>query len=308
MFTSELAVNEFALLHKTGIRPLTQVMGSSIFQRGYANLPKYAWTKGTARRSQQYINYSQASTFTRELTSVSHAFNASRARALSRLRQEAELAGADAVVGVHIRAASHGWAADGTIEYTAIGTAVRLPDHLRTGETVITDLSGQEFWQLTQAGYRPVGVVADTTVVYVAAGPSQSWLSSYSNRSGAGRDNRELRDFSKGFYDAREIAMRHVSDQAKKLNADGIVGVQFVDHVREREYHDTYENPHYDLIVHIDILATAIAHDMPAASAQPRRNPIISFMTPPLRKTEPPAVVAAPPLPSPELVLPLLPL
>ena len=35
LFTSDLSVNGFALCHQLGLRPLSQVMGSSIYQVGY---------------------------------------------------------------------------------------------------------------------------------------------------------------------------------------------------------------------------------------------------------------------------------
>src|SRR5579864_8621071 len=34
-FTSDLSVADFALCHQSGLRPLSQVMGSSIYQVGY---------------------------------------------------------------------------------------------------------------------------------------------------------------------------------------------------------------------------------------------------------------------------------
>ena len=34
-FTSDLSINGFALCHQLGLTPLSQVMGSSIYQMGY---------------------------------------------------------------------------------------------------------------------------------------------------------------------------------------------------------------------------------------------------------------------------------
>src|SRR5699024_9322855 len=115
-----------------------------------------------------------------------------------------------------------------------------------TERPVITDLSGQAYWQLAQAGYRPVGVVGITTVMYVAS----SWSDGQVLRSGnslfsmAGRANQELRDFTRGFYEAREVAMSHLNVQAGRLGANGIVGVQIDEHTREREYEDANDNRH----------------------------------------------------------------
>ncbi len=74
-----------------------------------------------------------------------------------------------------------------------------------TAATVLSDLSGQEFVQLCEAGMRPVGIAAHTSIHYVPASgqtqmaQSQGWGSSWVNQ--------ELVDFSQGVYEAREKAM-----------------------------------------------------------------------------------------------------
>ena len=138
-FASDLSVSEFALLHSLGIVPVTLVMGSSIYQVGW-----------------QGVYYSVPT----EIQSLSHAYNESRRLALGRLLEETQTAGADAVVGVRIEQGSHDWSA-GSVEFVAVGTAVRLPEALRRpGGPVLTDLDGQQFWQLCAAGIRPVGIAA----------------------------------------------------------------------------------------------------------------------------------------------------
>lgn len=253
LFTSDLSVNEFALLEREGIRPLTQVMGSSIFKHGWQNLP---YGPGSNWGGSSY-GYGARTT---ELTSISGAFNGARERALARLREEAALVGADAVVGVRIDDGEHEWAGDGTVEFTAFGTAVRLPEALRTGEPVITDLSAQQYWQLARAGYRPVGVVGISTVMYVGSGWRQNQVAAYGNRwfNLQGRKNQELPDFTRGFYEARETALGHLNRQASKLGAHGIVGVTFDEHIREREFEDASDQRRKDLIVYIHLLGTAI--------------------------------------------------
>src|SRR5450755_446747 len=147
-FASDLSVAEYALLHNLGIVPITLVMGSSIYQVGWQGA------------------YYTAPT---EINSLSNAYNESRRLALGRLLEETQLAGADAVVGVRIEQGRHDWAS-GSVEFVAVGTAVRLPEALRApGGPVLTDLDGQQFWQLCAAGIRPVGIAAHTSVHYVPA-------------------------------------------------------------------------------------------------------------------------------------------
>ena len=104
-----------------------------------------------------------------EIQSLSHAYDESRRLALGRLLEETQLAGADAVVGVRIEQGSYDWSA-GSVEFVAVGTAVRLPEALRGLDgPVLTDLDGQQFWRLCTAGIRPVGIAAHTSVHYVPA-------------------------------------------------------------------------------------------------------------------------------------------
>jgi uncharacterized protein YbjQ (UPF0145 family) len=249
-FTSDLTVSEFALLHAEGIRPLRQVMGSSIFQRGWQGLPAGVGSGWGGRSGRMW---------TSELTQVSGAYNASREHALSRLRQEAVQAGADAVVGVLVRTGRDPFGEVGTVEFTAIGTAVRLPPALRTPEPVITDLSGPDYVKLAAAGYRPVGVVGVTTVVYVASSARQAWVLASGNSifSVAGQANQELTDFTEGFYQAREIALGHLNRQASGLGAHGIVGVSIRQEMAPYEY-DAGGRQQRDLIVTLHLLGTAI--------------------------------------------------
>ena len=77
-FTSDLSVNGFALCAKLGLKPLSQVMGSSIYQVGYQGA---AWPT------------MMGGSFLSELTTLSEAWNEVRRRALNRLELEARHAG-----------------------------------------------------------------------------------------------------------------------------------------------------------------------------------------------------------------------
>ncbi len=104
--------------------------------------------------------------------------------------------------------------------------------------------------------------------MYVAAGYRESRIAASGNSflSAGGRVNQELRDFTRGFYEAREVAMLALSRQAAALGADGIVGVTIGEDLREREYEDAGKNQRKDLIVHIHVLGTAIREAAPTAT------------------------------------------
>ena len=252
LFTSDLSVQEFSLLAGMGVQPLTQVMGSSIYNVGW-----------------QPVYYNVPT----EVTVLSGAFNTCRSLAFKRLIEEAQLAAADAVVGVRIVQGAHDWAAH-SIEFVVIGTAVRLAPHMRhpDGGTVLTDLTGQEFVQLCKAGVRPVGIAAHTSVQYVPA----SWQTVRATSAGWGGAswyNQELRDFTQGVYDAREKAVGTVVYQAEQLGADGIVGVQIDEHARTHSDRRNMVDCE-DLEVTFHVMGTAIREEPALADHSAKTNPI----------------------------------
>src|ERR1700690_1654353 len=128
-FTSDLSVDGFALCHRLGLKPLSQVMGSSIYQLGYQG----AWGAGYGE------------TILIELDTLSQALNEVRGRALARRGEEARHVGADAVVGVQTRS-GESQLDTGTLalEHVVVGTAVRR-DGRRVERPVLTELSVAEY-------------------------------------------------------------------------------------------------------------------------------------------------------------------
>ncbi len=125
LFTSDLTVNGWALAHQLGLRPLSQVMGSSIYQMGYQS----SW-------GQLEGGYDPTGANMFELTTLSQALNEVRTRALGRLAQEAMHVGADAVVEVDTRAGESSLETGTTsLEHTVFGTAVRREAGLANADT-----------------------------------------------------------------------------------------------------------------------------------------------------------------------------
>lgn len=200
-FTSDLSVNEFLLVKEVGFHPLGLVMGSSIYHIGWQPV------RGVSE----------------ELTNLTQALYHAREHAMVRMEEEADALGADGIVAVHLTVNVHAWGSN-VIEFLAIGTAVkheaghnwRAPN----GKPFTSDLSGQDFWTLLHAGYRPVGLVLGNCVYYVAPQPqAQQGYAAY------GGQNMELQGPTQAFYDARELAMERMQAEAEALSAEGIVGV-----------------------------------------------------------------------------------
>jgi uncharacterized protein YbjQ (UPF0145 family) len=204
LFTSDLSVNEFLLVEEAGFTPLGLVMGSSIYQIG---LQTRRWSSST------------------ELDKLTQAMYTARELAMSRMEEEADVLGADGVVGVRLDVNYYEWGKS-TAEFIAIGTAVKARDggswRNVEGKPFTSDLSGQDFWTLLQTGFAPLGLVLGTCVYHVAHRSLGSALGS------AGRAT-ELPTFTQALYDARERAMTRMEDEAQRLQAEGIVGVQLVE-------------------------------------------------------------------------------
>ena len=202
LFTSDLSVNEFLLVKEAGFDPLGLVVGCSIYHTGY-----------------QLVDWTQ----NQEMTVVSQAMYHARELAMSRMEEEAETLGADGIVAVRLTAKHTEWGRH-LIEFVAIGTAVYANDRQLSYRTIYdkpftSDLSGQDFWTLLKSGYRPVGMVMGNCVYHIA---HQSLFQSLQNFP----KNIEMLDFTQALYDARELAMERIQEEALHLQAEGIVGVQ----------------------------------------------------------------------------------
>jgi len=245
-FTSALSVGDFALAVQDKVRPICQVMGSSVYKVGWQNYPwSGSWGGGSLT----------------ELRQLTDAWNHARALALGRLEQEAQLAGCHAVVDVTFAGNRHEFLGD-EIEIVVNGTAV----HLREGgeRPVLTDLSLPDYTLLRRAGYAPVGVVTSSSVFYVVPGWSTRQATNWSFTP-----NQELRDFTQGVYAAREMALSRATAQAQRLGAGGMIGMRIDHHIATRETGGE-NNKRTDLIVTFHTLGTAIAHAGEHTALDPR--------------------------------------
>ncbi len=94
-------------------------------------------------------------------------------------------------------------------------TASGEPYKNKKGKPFQSDLSGQDFWLLIRTGFRPVGFVMGNCVYYVPPQLLQS----------PPQQSKELHAYTHALYDARELAIERLQDEAEELDATGIVGV-----------------------------------------------------------------------------------
>jgi uncharacterized protein YbjQ (UPF0145 family) len=201
VFTSDLSVSEYVLLGEAGFEPLGFVVGSSIYHVGI-----------------QIGRWGQ----NQELQVLTQAMYNARELAMARMRAEADQLDADGIVGVNLRLQTYVWGQD-VLEFVATGTAVRslagtgahrAPD----GRAFTSDLSAQDFFRLLAAGASPVAFVLGTCVFHIAHQSAMQALRQ------AGQ-NQEMVQFTQGIYEARELALTRMQDEATQAQASGIVGV-----------------------------------------------------------------------------------
>jgi uncharacterized protein YbjQ (UPF0145 family) len=257
LFTSDLSAKEFLMTREQGYQPLSQVMGSSIYQVGWQYTRQYSWN-----------------TSIQELDTISQAHQHAAQLALGRLEQEAKLLKAHGVIGVRFAQRDYEWGSN-LIEYTAIGTAIKLPNSPLGARPFLSDLSGQEFWTLLQAGYYPAGVVTGYSSYWVALGSQMTqqlrgWW-------GSGGNNQEVVPFTQGLYTARHKAMTRADSMAKSLGAIGVVGMHIENNRRIAEYEtDNPQRYYLDLFVHFSAVGTAIIA-VKKDHVIPKPKPTLSF-------------------------------
>lgn len=257
-FTSDLTVKEYALAQASGLRPVAQVMGSSVVQHGWL---------GT--RGAYYV--------TGEIPALAEPWNLARARAFDRLRQEAEFAGADGVIGIEVNAGSLGDA--GNTELVVFGTAVR-DSTLQSGagrRLGMCTLSGQEVDKLRRIGADVCGVVGHTTVLSVQLGMNSSWVMNSGGMFGGGaRMNAEITEIAQGVYDARNRVMLEVRRQANAVEANNIVISTLRHAIEHYEYEQAGYRYHY-FHVTMNVLGTAIRLGTRDPHPAPLSGPVMSI-------------------------------
>lgn len=266
-FTSDLSAKAYAIAQAGGLQPIAQVMGSSIVKHGW---------------------YGNRGSFYRigEIRGLSDPWNMVRERAFDRLRQEATLAGADAVVAIKMDTGGAVGDAD-DIELLVFGTAVRdptLPAKLRPSSSesrrpvALSTLSAQDTSKLHRIGAEVCGVVGYTVVVSVQLNYSSQWVMNSSGLLGGGgaSQNVEIREITQGVYEARRLVMQNVSRQARELDANDLVISALNHSIQHLDYEQNgRRNDFFHVTMHV--LGTAIRLGVRDPHPSPLPMPIMAI-------------------------------
>lgn len=221
-WTSDLSVQELAAILHAGFTPIGMVMGSAVYrvaaQWGYSA----TWSNGGVTRTYPCphgYRYSQdaehRSGYNWEHTIYEAGLTNARNLALERLIAEAMGLSAHGVVGVEVRIKRM---AEGYIEFTLIGTAVRRPGAPPVKEPFTSHITGQDFSKTIHAGFVPVRLVIGIGALEIDPGcgtefQAQSWA------------NQEIQQISEGVAMGRQLAVDHLGHEVVAANADGAIGV-----------------------------------------------------------------------------------
>ncbi|HEY7896429.1 MAG TPA: heavy metal-binding domain-containing protein [Gemmatimonadaceae bacterium] len=201
-FTSDLSVDEFLLIEHAGFEALGLVLGSCIYHVGFQ------WQKWSVSQ---------------ELPILTRAMYDARELAMTRMEEEADLLGADGIVGVRLVFKQYAMD-EGVLEFQAVGTAIRHREHagsMRTKDNrpFTSDLSGQDLWKLVRGGYRPVSLAMGACVYHIAH------LSFMQALKQVGR-NQEMTIYTEATYAAREMALERMQAEAAQRGGVGVVGAR----------------------------------------------------------------------------------
>ena len=151
-----------------------------------------------------------------EVPQYTNIFSRTRSLALHRIKSEAKIHGANAVIGIRTTIS----ALMGAQEMLMVGTASRNPAlSAYNNDPVTSDMTNEEMWNLTHLGFVPLQLVMGVSVYSLGfAGGFVSALQSL------GRG--EIPGLTNILYEAREKALARIEEDAERCGADEVVGVK----------------------------------------------------------------------------------
>ncbi|ONI75111.1 hypothetical protein ALI144C_40890 [Actinosynnema sp. ALI-1.44] len=212
-YTSNITVAEHHALRAVGFAPVGLVMGNYVF-----NL-RDTTTSGTCGYTQPdagdrlFRPASVVAPVVRAAPEMRVAAHDAHERAVNHMRQECRALGGDGVVAVELTTRPFPF---GGTEFLAVGTAVRATGAVRSPEPFLSDLSGQDFAKLIEAGWVPCGLVIGLAVVlrHDDSNPliPRRW-----------RDNAEIRGYTELAQAARTAARDQIRHEVVRLGGAGVV-------------------------------------------------------------------------------------
>lgn len=151
-----------------------------------------------------------------EVPQYSEIFDRTRHLALTRIKEEAKLSKANAVIGIETSIMP----LMGAQEMMMIGTASSHPAlNAYLDNPVTCDLTNEELWNLVNIGYLPIQLVMGVSVY--SLGLASGIGSAFKSLVGG-----EVNSLTEILYEAREKAFERIERDAEQCGADEVVGVK----------------------------------------------------------------------------------
>ena len=232
LFVSGLTINEFVL--SPDFTVLGVAAGNVVYPTGENEYPESSRIMTTLTRSR---------------TKVLRA-------AYDRMQDEAKRMGASGVIGTQL---SQREIARDLWEQTAQGTAVSLRSSAPDQQPFVCTLTGQDYFALTTAGCRPLGVALGVCIYYQKYHQRIQAKITGSGTMPQGQ-NAERSDFTRGIYTARRNALIALEAEAAALGADGVLGIT----VTTRRTLESRQKTSQGMLIEFTAIGTAIAADHPS--------------------------------------------
>jgi uncharacterized protein YbjQ (UPF0145 family) len=151
-----------------------------------------------------------------EVPQYSEIFDRTRHLALMRIKKEAKLLKANAVIGIETSIMP----LLGVQEMMMIGTASSHPDLKDYAEDPITcDMTNEELWNMVNLGYLPIQLVMGVSVY--SLGFTSGIMASLKSLAGG-----QVTGLTEVLYEAREKALERIEKAADKCGADEVIGIK----------------------------------------------------------------------------------
>ncbi|MCW2883541.1 MAG: hypothetical protein JWL58_403 [Streptosporangiaceae bacterium] len=250
-WTSGLSVDEFACLRAAGFEPVGQVMGSTVHNLGWwfgSRIDCGYRAGGFFGGSSRTVTSGSQGGWGGYATYTDTLYRARRT-AMGRMAAECAALGGDGVVAVRLNIAPF-QGAPNHLEFQAFGTAVRAAGDVRPGRVFLSHLTGQDFGKLISSGWVPVDLALGISIGV----RHDDWQVSRSSGMFAG--NQEVDGWTELMSATRNEARRHVTADAARAAAEGVVLSSIDLHVREREC--SYSENRHDHVVEATFTGTSI--------------------------------------------------
>ncbi len=262
---SALQVNEFAAISRVGFQPVGQVLGAAVYNVGDTGGEECPYglqvfrgegTRAYTQPGPAGIRLSRgpvqkpagAAAIGSARALVSVLYQARRA-AISRMTTECAALGGHGIIGVTLTVGPFG--DEDTLEFRALGTAIRAPGVPVRSTPFASDLSGQDFTKLVAHGWIPVGLALGVAVGY----RHDDWLTAGQTRWNAG--NVEVEGYTYLVTQMRTDARNELELDLIRMGAEGVVVREMETRISRRKCPVVPLG--HDHVAEATILGTAIA-------------------------------------------------